>query len=139
MNSTMHYTGTLVLETCCNCGIVFAMPDDFQRRAKANHSISFYCPLGHGQHFIGETDEQKLERQLRATRAQLTSSNDQLESERRSKIALKGHLTRARNKIAAGECPVPDCGQHFSNVREHMKFKHPDYHLIDPETGRQEL
>ena len=59
--------------------------------------------------------------------------------ERRSLIAYKGHLTRARNKIAAGNCPAPGCGQHFANVREHMKFKHPDYHLVDPETGKQDL
>lgn len=137
MLGTMHYTGTLVLEECCNCGISFAMPSDFRSQCLRDHSKSFYCPSGHGQVFSGETEAQKLRRQLNYTRDSETWYKDQLGAAERSKAAIKGHLTRARNKIAVGNCPVPDCGQHFSNVREHMNHKHPDWHMTDPETGKK--
>lgn len=128
-------TSVLVIEECYKCHIRFAMPEDMQRRCLRDHSISFYCPSGHGQVYTGETKEQKLERQLRYANSDATRWRDNYEASERSKAALKGHLTRARNKIAKGTCPVPECGQHFANVREHMKFKHPDYSITDPETG----
>jgi hypothetical protein len=133
MTLTMQYTGTLVIETCCNCSITFAIPSDFRDRALKNHSISFYCPLGHSQHFIGETEEQKLTRQLRAARSNAEWAKDQLSASERSKAAIKGHATRLRNKLAKGQCPC--CDMTFGNVREHIKFKHPDYVITDVETG----
>jgi hypothetical protein len=135
MTLTLRYTGTLTIETCGECGITFAAPEDLINACKANHSKGFWCPLGHHLYYTGETEAQKLTRQLRAAKSNSQWYQDQLGAAERSKAALKGHLTRARNKIAAGNCPVPDCGQHFANVREHMKFKHPDFHLTDPETG----
>ena len=132
-NLTMQYTGTLTIESC----YTFAMPSDFQARCLRDHSKSFYCPAGHGQVFTGETEAQKIARQLKRAKQDTQWHRDQLHASERSKAALKGHLTRARNKIAAGNCPVPDCGQHFSNVREHMKRRHPDYTMTDPETGKQ--
>jgi hypothetical protein len=134
---TMTYTGELTVERCGECGIHFAMPSDLSNTARANHDVWFWCPLGHKLHFLGETEEQKLRRQLRSAQARATRAEDQAEAERRSKIALKGHLTRARRKIAVGTCPVSDCGQHFGNVAAHMVAKHPGWHLIDPETGEK--
>jgi hypothetical protein len=133
---TLTYTGTLIIESCGECGIHFAMPTDLRDNALRDHGVSFWCPLGHKIHYLGETEEAKLTRQLRSARIDRDRWADNYQASERSKAALKGHLTRARNKIAAGNCPVPDCGQHFSNVREHMKFKHPDFHLTDPETGK---
>ena len=136
MIGTLTDTSRLVVEECCVCGIRFAISNDFRNQCINNHSKAFYCPNGHDQYFVGETEAQKLKRQLEAARTDRTWYRDQLQASERSKAALKGHLTRARNKIAAGNCPVPDCGQHFANVREHMKHKHPDYTLTDPETGK---
>lgn len=136
MIKTMQYTGTLVVESCYKCGISFAIPESLNAEAKRDHDVYFWCPLGHGQHYITETEAQKLARELKHARSNEQWYRDQLQASERSKSALKGHLTRVRNKIAAGNCPVPDCGQHFANVREHMKFKHPEFHLIDPETGK---
>jgi hypothetical protein len=131
---TLLDMSTLVIEECCNCHIRFGMPSGLQSQRRDDHK-SFYCPNGHGQHYTSESDAERLARQLRAARSDRDWYQDQLGASERSKAALKGHLTRARNKIAAGTCPVADCGMHFSNVREHMKHKHPDFALIDPETG----
>jgi hypothetical protein len=135
MSSTQEYIGTLVIEACCNCGVAFGMTREFSDRRKRDHR-DFYCPSGHGQHYTAESDAEREKRLRIAAQARAAILEDAYEMERRSKAALKGHLTRARNKIAAGNCPVPDCGQHFANVREHMKHKHPDWHLTDPETGK---
>lgn len=128
--NTLTDTSVLVIEECCNCHIRFAMSSAFQAQRFRDHN-DFYCPAGHGQHYTAETEEEKLRRQLKYARSDAQWNHDQLEASERSKAAIKGHLTRARNKIAAGNCPAPGCGQHFANVREHMKHKHPEYHLTD--------
>ena len=138
--TTLTYTGTLEV-TACWCGLPHAIPADLMSEARLT-GRTIWCPLGH-EWAVRKTDRQKhreeierLKRNLRFARASRDAAEDQARAAERSKIALKGHLTRARNKIAAGTCPAPDCGQHFANVREHMKHKHPDFHLIDPETGK---
>jgi hypothetical protein len=140
--TTQTLVETLVVLHCYKCHCAFGITQDHYERARRSSSVDFYCPNGHGQVFT-KTREQELEEKLRmqrnrAERAETSRQmwRDQAEAAERSKRALKGHLTRARNKIAAGDCPVPDCGLHFANVREHMKHKHPGWHLTDPETGK---
>lgn len=54
---------------------------------------------------------------------------EQLASERRSAAALRGHITRLKNRIVAGVCPVPGCKRSgFSNVMRHVASKHPEWH-----------
>lgn len=136
MIDTLTDTSRLVVEECCNCGIRFAMPNDFRDQCLNNHGKLFYCPNGHAQHFSGETDAQKFKRQLEAARRDSTWYRDQLYASERSKAALKGHLTRARNKIANGICPVGNCRRHFENVQAHIASEHPQWHVTDPETGK---
>lgn len=132
--STQTFTGTLVVESCCICSVTFGITRALYDAKRSDHG-TFYCPAGHGQHYTGKSPlELERQRRIRAE-AGRAQAEDAYEMERRSKIALKGHLTRARNKIAAGVCPAPDCGQHFANVREHMRHRHPDWHLTDPDTG----
>ena len=132
MSLTMTYTGTLVIEECCECHITFAMPADFQRRAReAGPKLAFYCPLGHGQHYsVSEAARLKgeLERmRRRAERAETlaVAASDQATAAEWSSRAYKGHLTRARKRIGNGTCPC--CNRHFANVERHMRGQHPDY------------
>lgn len=142
--ATMTFTGTLVVETCCreNCGMQFAMPEDFGTQKRRDHK-TFYCPRGHGQSYTSESDLERAERLRLAARqeandgwAPFSASQDQLQAERRSKAALKGQLTKARNKIANGVCPVGNCRRHFDNVQAHISTEHPTWHVTDPETGK---
>lgn len=126
--TTLTDTSVLVIEECCECHTRFAMSSALQSQRLADHKL-FYCPNGHGQHYTGESEAEKLKRQLRAAQTSATWNRDQYLASERSKAAIKGHLTRARNKLARGQCPC--CDQVFGNVREHMKFKHPEYHLTD--------
>lgn len=119
---TVTFTGTtdLVTETCCNCGVLFAMTADYERRRRAKKD-SFYCPNGHGQHYTGPTDTDRL----REAKARETALRDQLEASIRDAEAARAALMRDRQRFINGVCPC--CNRSFENVRRHMASKHPDY------------
>ena len=112
------------VETCCKCGMAFAMPLDFQNRRR-NDRQSFYCPAGHGQHYTGKTEEQKLRDQLAARDASLARAQEQVQT----LASERDHITKAHKKMRArvmnGVCPC--CNRSFSNLREHMKTQHADF------------
>lgn len=122
---------TLAIETCCACGMLFAMTEDFQQR-RINDHASFYCPAGHSQSYTGKTEAEKLREELTKTQRSLKVAKADYESEysarraaERSLIATKGVLTRTKNRIANGVCPC--CQRTFSNLSEHMHMEHPEY------------
>ena len=106
-----------VTEHCCNCGMPFAMSADFQRRRLNDHK-SFYCPRGHGQHYTGQTEAERLRRHL------------EHEQHRSSQLARqRDEVTRAhrrmRERVRNGVCPC--CNRTFQNLLEHMRTEHPDF------------
>jgi hypothetical protein len=138
---TLTYTGTLTITECGVCAVPHAIPQEMYAD-RLNNGGNWWCPNGHKLHFI-TTEAQKLEKQLAQEKryrgwaeTRATSLRDQLDAAERSRSALKGHLTRARNKIANGVCPVGNCRRHFDNVQEHIASEHPQWHVTDPETGK---
>ncbi len=136
MPSTVTYTGTLAIEECCECHITFAMPSDLQRRCREQgQSRTFYCPLGHAQHYTSSEirrlkDKLEREQQWRKnaeTRAQ--AARDQADAAERSRAAYKGQLTRVKKRIGNGVCPC--CSRHFANVERHIATKHPEFDGAD--------
>lgn len=123
------YVGTLVLEHCCSCGVPFGMDTEFHRTRKLDKS-RFYCPNGHAQSYTRSTEED-LRRELETAKSQTTYWRDSFEGSERRRVALKGVVTRTKNRIAAGKCP--ECGDHFPNLHRHMHERHPDYTASDPE------
>jgi hypothetical protein len=126
----------LAVVNCATCGVTYAIPESFDRSARRYHGDEpsgwkICCPFGHTWWYVGETETEKLKRQLRSARdnsAYLTSRLDQTKASLR---AQKGAATRARNerrrqleRIAAGVCPC--CNRSFTNVRRHMASKHAD-------------
>ena len=92
---------------CCNCGVEFASPILGERLVDKRN---FYCPNGHMQHYLGESDADKAER-LRVEVVRERSRAD---------------VAEARvNQFAAGKCPC--CKQKFRRLREHMHKKHPKF------------
>jgi hypothetical protein len=85
-----------VHETCCNCGIGFCLPTPLYEARKKDHG-TFYCPNGHGQHYIGKTDdEKKIDR--------LESMLEDVRGWHQEAIAGREELVGVLH-----ECPVPDC------------------------------
>lgn len=124
---------TLVEETCCNCFTHFAMDSDLRQR-RLDEGGTFYCPNGHGQVF-SESTVNKLKKQLenankRVGWAEDSASRARIEAEtaKRQKAAIKGQLTKTRNRIANGVCPC--CHRTFKQLAAHMSTKHPDFKTV---------
>ncbi len=129
-NGKLTAVEDLAKETCCNCGVIFAMPADLQKNLIETGRL-FYCPNGHPQHYT-ESEVSKLEKRLKQEKAFRAAAEKDLQSERewskrqaRSRSALRGVVTRLKNKIADGKCPC--CDQYFSDLHNHMVHDHPEY------------
>lgn len=132
--ATKTYTDELVVMECGECGITFAMPENFRRDRLNNHKLGWYCPNGHSRVFFGKTEAQKLRDELKSVRIDVTEQSQSRRKAERSLIATKGHFTRLKKKVAVGECPC--CGAVFKNLRRHMTNKHPDW--VDLPDGEAE-
>lgn len=53
----------LVIEKCINCGILFAMPSELNRKRRRDHK-NIYCPNGHAQYYPQLSEEEKLKSRL---------------------------------------------------------------------------
>jgi DNA repair exonuclease SbcCD ATPase subunit len=129
--TTLTYTGELVV-TSCWCGIHVAIPDDLYKEARRNHQKNVYCPLGHSFVYGGDTEAQKLKRQLEWATDTLASERARADGAEASLRTTKGHVTRLRKQVLAGECPI--CGQHLRDLARHVNRMHPEE---DPENHGQ--
>jgi len=108
--------------SCYSCGTIFGLSDDFYRHRKDDQK-EWYCPNGHSQHFISETDAHKFKRlyeQQKDTSAALRGQLDGAENRLR---ATKGVVTKLRKKAITGTCAF--CHRHFANMERHVATKHP--------------
>lgn len=137
----MEYTGTLTIVTCPHreCGMTYAIPNTLYNQSRHDHK-SIYCPLGHGWHYTGESDLEKANRLRRDAEARLRNAQasrqaawDQAAAAERSARAYRGHLTRMKNQIANGVCPVNKCRRHFDSVQAHIATMHPEWAAKNPE------
>lgn len=133
-------TTTLVTEECCKCHILFAIPKALQDNLlewRGPNGREFFCPNGHAQHYIGETEAQRLKRELDEAKARIErverqklylnqcADQDQaairdLSNQVRGQKAAKTKLLR---RITNGVCPC--CQRSFADVQRHMSTKHP--------------
>ncbi len=141
--TTMTFTGELVVAECW-CGIKLAVPRSLYDHAHQSSDNHIYCPLGHT--FVyrrSDAEKQKeradlAERRLAAARRERDRALEESEEHRRSAIALRGHITRLRNKIANGVCPVDGCKRNFANVKGHIERMHPTWAHEHPEVMASE-
>lgn len=112
------------IEECCNCGMPFAMTTDFKNRRLKDHK-SFYCPMGHGQHYTGWTEEQNLRRQLSREREKASQAETGRHMAEQRAQSISRNYTRMRKRVANGVCPC--CNRSFENLRRHIETKHPDF------------
>ena len=130
--ATSLLTVGLYVTDCPDCGILHGIPEDLKdRRAEGGGTI--YCPNGHTWHFteLEVTKQRKRAEQaesaLKFTRVSRDAWRDQAGAAERSKAALRGHLTRMRNRVANGVCPVQGCRRNFANVKAHVISQHPTW------------
>lgn len=119
----------IVFETicCCNCGVPFAVPAKLRKELLETHK-EFYCPNGHRQHYVGKTEAERLNEQLRLKENQLAEKEKQLVIAAGNHAALKrklGNTERKLKRVKNGICPC--CNRSFQNLHEHMKKQHPNF------------
>ena len=90
--TTLNASVTFVVEDCCECGMAFAMTQEFKNR-KLEDKTMFYCPSGHRQHYLGKTEAQKLREQLERTEIQ--RDHARAEAERAEARARKAEAEAA--------------------------------------------
>lgn len=124
---------------CITCGVEICLPRDFYDR-RVQDKKDYYCPSGHSQHFIGETEAERLRKQLDEERLRTRRAEEdaayQATMRKREARAAKGRMTKLRHRIGHGLCPC--CRRTFSNVQEHMAKLHPDFKLPEPDIGAKE-
>jgi hypothetical protein len=120
----------LWITDCANCSVVFAIPERMRAERYANGG-SFYCPNGHSLGW-SETDADRERKKVKQLECRLDREEthrravqDQLDAEKRTAAAYKGHLTRMRNRVARGVCPQPGCKRSFSELHAHVRDCHP--------------
>ena len=127
----------LTIESCPDCGVTYALPEQIIERLHRYPSGSYpnnyartYCPNGHQWHYTGDSSEAKLRARVAAAEAELTLAREQRDRERRAASTLKGQITRIKNRIASGVCPV--CKANLGDrVRDHMGHEHPEFRIAD--------
>lgn len=110
----------LETESCGVCGTHFAMPDTLKRAALKDHSIFFWCPMGHRVHYTGETEASTLRKELEAERARKEAALTRANEAERASLKLSRKLKRVRK----GVCP--ECNRSFLDLARHMACKHAD-------------
>lgn len=124
MSVTFDITTTFDATYCIVCGEQFALTESRTKALRRSHDW-FYCPNGCRIHFTGETQEQRLRRELTEAQDEGTRLSNNLERANRSRAALRGQVTKIKRRIGKGVCPC--CRRQFANLRRHMGNKHPDW------------
>jgi hypothetical protein len=120
---------------CAACGVVYAVTRDYDARRRKDGQ-GWSCPNGHSNVY-GNTEADRLKRELEdtrkglaATREDLARERSRLETAKRSHAATKGQLTKIQKRVAAGVCPY--CHRHFEALARHMTSKHKECPAPEP-------
>lgn len=142
MGAVLEFSSKLEVMTCGNCGIQFAVPEAWivrRRNGTDGGDRSYHCPVGHSWTYSGETEAQKLKRQLEEKERSLKWTEERLESARKDRDhhqaranALKGVVTKVKQRVGQGSCPC--CKRHFQDLRRHMTSKHPEHAKSEAES-----
>jgi hypothetical protein len=115
---------------CANCGLVFFLPTDFDRRLR-EEGRGFYCPAGHNLSY-GGSEVDRLRKQVANLEQRTSSLSQSLDFQKRvsrdneaRRIAQKAATNRLKNRIKGGACPC--CSKRFEDVAAHMNAEHPGF------------
>lgn len=115
---------------CINCSILFWVPKGFTDNRRKDKR-DFYCPNGHAMAFTeNEADRLRRERdRLKQNEAylqdRLKREQTSREAAERSASAMRGQVTKLKNRAANGVCPC--CNRTFSDLQRHMASKHKGF------------
>ena len=118
--------------TCseAGCGITFTVPERWVEARREDHR-TWYCPNGHKRHYPAENVVERLQSELAAEqgiaerlRAIIKHKDGLRDAMERSRAALYGRQTRARNRLAKGLCPY--CNERPTDLAKHIREAHTE-------------
>jgi hypothetical protein len=110
------------VETCFACNVQFAMTSAMMAALRRSHA-TFYCPMGHAQHYTAKSDAEAERDRTNAAQARANEYQHALAVAQRKLEEEKAERARMERRIHRGVCPC--CSRTFSNLAAHMKTKHP--------------
>lgn len=110
--------------TCSKCGVTFSLPSTFVAGLRNSHD-TFYCPNGHPQYFPGETEAERLRKQLEEKERQLQFERQRATTNYEQRQKAEKRVRSLEKRASAGVCPC--CKRTFQQVARHMKTKHPEF------------
>lgn len=128
----IEITTGLAVINCGACGGTYAINERY-RQERQNKGETWHCPYCNCEWgYTGNSDNEKLRRELVAERERLASARRMIESTqaeaehfRKSRDTMKGLLHREKKRVGNGVCPC--CNRSFQNLKAHMKTKHPNH------------
>lgn len=87
----------MVEEICYKCKISFGITEGLHNDL-VRCKNTFYCPMGHPQCYLGETDAQKYKRLFKQAKENFENANEQATTLKKSNSALRGVITRTKKK-----------------------------------------
>jgi len=108
-----------VVVRCFKCDIPFWVPETWDKERLAKRD-TWFCPNGHQQHYVGETEADRLRKMLAAANTRNTDLTTRVQQEAEAKAKLERKLKR----VQRGVCP--HCNRSFQNLARHMCSKHGD-------------
>jgi uncharacterized Zn finger protein (UPF0148 family) len=127
---------------CGVCGGTYAINERY-RQEQYEKGGSWYCPYCQTSWGYGEGENARLKKQLakekhKAEQADARAREEQArlleevyaqravtERTERRRAAMKGQVTRIKNRVGKGVCPC--CNRTFMDLQRHMQGKHPDW------------
>lgn len=97
---------------CADCNVPFAIFEAHDKRLRSNHA-SFYCPNGHSNVYRGESEADKLRKQLAETQVRANRATEEAARLRRERRVSKSPLNKC-----------PHCAKRVVNLTAHVKRMH---------------
>jgi hypothetical protein len=114
---------------CGQCGVMFFVPKHWKHdrmEGKTQEDRTFYCPNGHARVFqAGMSEADKLRRERDRLVQEKARLEEAVAAEKRRASAQFAQNTILRKKIGEGSCPC--CDRSFTNLKVHMRRKHPEF------------
>lgn len=120
---------------CCTCKMPFAVLASTRSDWRSS-GATFYCPLGHQQHYSESLEarlrkeKEKLERDCAWYQERLKDERAAHETTTRRLNAQRANVTKLKKRVAHGVCPC--CTRTFSNLARHMASQHPGFKSVEP-------
>lgn len=131
MGALLAFRPALESLVCGECGIEFAVAEKWLAERRNDHK-TWYCPNGHPRVFRGESEAERLSRELERERANtarveawLALARKREDSVTRARDMFRGKLNAMKERVGNGTCPC--CRRNFANLRRHMASKHPTF------------